>query len=138
MGHGFTITCRHCGYEKQIHLGIGFMYYSLESVMEMLPRSERKRLKDTLKKHFPIEAIGYDFAAYENKLYVCTQCGEFSDDLHVRIKDPLSKKIIYRTRHTCRKCKSRMKQIGETIFTRYPCPRCKKMTLTQGLQMMWD
>jgi formamidopyrimidine-DNA glycosylase len=138
MGHGFTITCKDCGYEKEISLGVGFMYYSLENVMDQLPKPERNRLKEAVKERFHIEQIGYDLARYEKKLYVCKTCGEFSDDLHVLIRDPRDNKAVYRTRHTCRKCQSPLKQISENAFKKYPCPKCNKMTLIQGLQMLWD
>ncbi len=137
MGNGFLIKCKNCEYEKDIHLGIGMMYSHLENIVDDLKKSEREKIKSVLKKH-DIPGFNGGFTNYEHKLYVCKNCGELSDDLHIRIKDLENGKLLYLSKHKCKKCNSLLKNIKEKNLNKCFCPKCKQKTLIQDMSICWD
>jgi len=138
MGLGFTVACAHCGYQQTLREGIGMHYWCLENVIDLVPRGDREEIEKILRDHLIPPDENTSFIEFDHRLYVCPDCGGFSDPLDVRITDPDSGKELYRSSHRCHKCRSPLKETGEKKLLKLPCPACKKKGLTNQGIICWD
>lgn len=53
MGQGYKLTCDHCTYTEDIYIGIGFYYFSLESIASFVKDLALKQQIEHFQKILP-------------------------------------------------------------------------------------
>ncbi len=131
MGTGLVANCSNCGYEREFYLGIGFSYSSLENVLDSIKGKQRGVIEEILEHH---DIVSTDFY---RALYECKKCESLSDRLFVNIIYDGDKE--YTSRYKCSRCKNELVLVEDDIeISTYPCPKCKKKTLIEGISFLWD
>jgi len=68
MGHGITVECTNCDYIEIFQLGIGFMYSSLENVIDLISPKRKEKVLNILQDKL-VQNV-----TYEHKLFACPKC----------------------------------------------------------------
>ncbi|MDY8094417.1 hypothetical protein UY456_15570 [Paenibacillus polymyxa] len=131
MGEAYKLDCDTCAYTKNIFVGFGLLYMSLESIASFVQVAALKRRIE--------EFIGDPSTRYDayKALYVCPVCKTMRNELLIEIKSDSSQ---YRISYACPRCTSVMEQ--EHIENNAPhhlsCPACEKGKLKATFYMDWD
>ncbi|WP_311079212.1 hypothetical protein [Paenibacillus polymyxa] len=90
MGEAYKLDCDTCAYTKNIFVGFGFSYMSLESIALFVRDTALKR---RIEEFIDNPSTKYD--AYD-ALYVCPACQAISNELFIEMKSDSSHyKISY-------------------------------------------
>ena len=134
MGHGNSLLCESCGYEREFMLGSGMMYFDLDQIIQFLDKKSFEEVSRILEKkpnpHYKSDG---------HCVYQCQKCFSVREKLHLLIYDE-NKKIIYRTFSNCSKCKIKRKRVQEKdgLLNQMICPKCKTKELIIVGGMCWD
>ena len=134
MGHGNYVICENCGYQREFMLGVGMMYGSLEKIIQFLDNKSFKEVSIILKKN-----PNPHYESDGHCVYQCQQCFSVREKMHLLIYDE-NKKIIYRTKSNCSKCKIKRKRVQEKddLLHKMICPKCKNKELFINGGLCWD
>lgn len=132
MGVAGTLSCVKCSYNKNISLGIGFSYASLNSILAWYKEAEgRERIIEFIDK----KDLTYD--CYSG-LYICQSCGYLLNNTYLHME---AESQAYTNSYSCPRCSEKMpsKPIeNETEISMLNCPDCKCSHLKVELYMDWD
>ncbi len=129
MGQGITIDCKSCEYIKTLWVGIGFMYSSLEKVINQVSPKRREMVLDILHNKV-VHEVGY-----KHKLFQCPNCHKLVSRFDFSIIYNDNKK--YAPYFRCPECRVKLDPVQEPIDN-VPCPKCGRKDLTQFTTFMWD
>ena len=131
---GFYFKCDDCGHDDEYLFGIGFVFSSLENVIELLPGRKWQAANDLYKNNKEAEFI-YD--GYE--VYQCEKCASVQNTFLVEAKDK-NNNILFSSVNKCGRCKKPRKKIKhtETEIKNFKCPKCKSTNLSYKEGIMWD
>lgn len=134
MGHGNFVFCESCGYEREFMLGSGMMYFGLDQIIEFLDKKSYEEAKKILE-----ENPNPHYKSDGHCVYQCQKCFSVREKLHLLISDE-NKKIIYRTKSNCSKCKVKRKRVQEKddLLHQMMCPKCKTKELNVSGGLCWD
>jgi len=129
MGQGITIECKSCDYVETFYLGIGFMYSSLENVIELISPIRKENVLNIL------QCKDIHDVSYEHKLFVCPKCTRLMSrfDFSITYND----NQVYKPYFRCPECRKKLVPLTEPIENK-PCPKCGRKTLTQNMSIMLD
>lgn len=84
MGEAYKLDCDTCTYTRNIFVGFGFVYMSLESIASFVQDAALKRRIE--------EFIGNPSTRYDayNALYVCPVCRAIRNELFIEMKSDSS------------------------------------------------
>ena len=175
MGRGYSLKCRKCGYGFSANLGVGFLFPAVYQKTIKAGREGKlgEEVKQFLEEH-PDGALDCGKVVLQ-----CTECGELdsAQDLSMYVPGEDSRapssgnwsvscphegvpcvapwdldtyELFGSYDHRCRKCRGKMKIIGEKEFeklicgadpdhhpTKIPCPECRE-PLWLDEMLMWD
>ncbi|WP_090738615.1 hypothetical protein [Paenibacillus sp. Mc5Re-14] len=131
MGEAYKLDCDSCVFTKNIFVGFGFSYMSLESIASFV--------QDTVLKRRIGEFIGNPSTrndAYD-ALYVCPVCQAIRNELFIEM---ISDSSQYKISYACPRCASVMEQehIENNVPAHLSCPACEKGKLKATFYMDWD
>lgn len=129
MGQGITIDCQSCEYIKTLWVGKGFMYSSLEKVINQVSPKRREMVLDILHNKVVHEVD------YEHKLFQCPKCHTLESHFDFSIIYNHNKK--YAPYFRCPECRVKLDPVQEPIDNIH-CPKCGRKDLTQFTTLMWD
>lgn len=131
MGQGYKLTCDHCTYTEDIYIGIGFYYFSLESIASFV---KDLALKQQIE-HFQKDPAT-TFDAYK-ALYVCPSCNAVRNELFMKMCSDTSQFV---TIYTCKRCKDtlRLTPLEHLVPVHLSCPACEHGQLESTFFMDWD
>lgn len=129
MGQGITIDCQSCEYIKTLWVGIGFMYSSLEKVINQVSPKRREMVLDILHNK-DVHKVNYG-----HKLFQCPKCHNLESRFDFSIMYNHNKK--YAPYFRCHKCRAKLDPVQEPIDN-LPCPKCGRKDLTQFTTLFWD
>ncbi len=136
MGSGFSMACPHCGYEKEVLLGVGVLYWSLSNVIGQVPRSMRNRVQKALAKHPGCKE------EFSHKLYRCPKCERRAPRFFFKLS--FGNGEVLEPGYRCGHCRGRLEMLPDPKreppedLAQWPCPRCGK-TGMHGLESSdWD
>ena len=134
MGSGFYFKCNKCDHDNEYLFGIGFLFSSLESVIDLLPGKKLQMAKDLYENNKEAE---FTYDGYE--VYQCEKCASVQNTFLVEARDK-NKKILFSSVNNCSRCKQPRKKIKhtETEIKNFKCPKCKSDDLTYMPGVMWD
>jgi hypothetical protein len=151
MGEMIEIFCQECNYRKEISLGVGMEYFSVENVLELVHPSCWKEFKDIFHNH---EILSKDCC---HTLFRCVKCNALYGRFHVKIcyQTQDGAKRTYETHHFCSKCQRELTPVSvveeideddyggeqETLASsikQLPCPGCAKKSLAIQNIGYWD
>ena len=122
MEVGLSVSCNFCGFEDHFKVGVGFMYQSLEDVIDLIHPERHPQALKLLKKHKVRETV------YERRIYRCERCGQLRNVFWVKIM--YDDKEIYETDFQCGECQKHMLRINDPLqINSYPCPSCGRIKL---------
>ena len=129
MGQGITIECKSCRYVETFYLGIGFMYSSLENVIDLVSPKRKEKVLNILQRK-DVHDI-----TYEHKLFICPKCNHIKSrfDFSITYGDNQEYKPYFQ----CSECRKKLVPLKKPIES-IPCPNCDKKTLIQNASIMWD
>jgi len=129
MGQGITIDCQSCEYIKTFWVGKGFMYSSLEKVINQVSPKRREMVLDILHKKV-VHKVDY-----KQKLFQCPKCHKLESRFDFSIIYNNDKK--YAPYFRCPECRVKLDPVQEPIDN-VPCPKCGRKDLTQFTTLWWD
>ena len=129
MGHGITVECTNCDYIEIFQLGIGFMYSSLENVIDLISPKRKEKVLNILQNE-EVHTVDYG-----HELFVCPKCNTLASRFEFLISYNNGK--TYGPYFRCPECRLKLVLLKEPIEN-IPCPKCGDRTLTQFEAYMWD
>ncbi len=134
MGDGLLIRCKDCEHENEFMFGMGFLFSSFESVLELLPHRKYHFAKEILKnyKNIKTQYDGYD-------VYQCEKCASVQNTFLIEITDEKNH-VLMSSITKCSKCKKSRKKLNKknNKLQNYKCPKCKSKNIYYSEYMMWD
>ena len=134
MGDGLLIRCKDCEYEKEFIFGVGFLFSSFESVLELLPHRKYIFAKEIIKnnKYIKTEYDGYE-------VYQCETCASVQNIFFLQISDE-NDQVLISSINKCSRCKKYRKKLNKknNKLKNYICPKCKSKNLYYDESMLWD
>ncbi|MEK5505619.1 hypothetical protein MKX46_07440 [Paenibacillus sp. FSL P4-0113] len=131
MGEAYKLDCDTCAYTKNIFVGFGLLYMSLESIASFV--------QDTVLKRRIGEFIGNPSTRYDayDAIYVCPVCQAIRNELFIEM---ISDSSQYKISYACPRCTSVMEQehIEKNASHHLSCPACEKGKLKATFYMDWD
>ncbi|ADO57783.1 hypothetical protein [Paenibacillus polymyxa] len=131
MGEAYKLDCDTCAYTKNIFVGFGFSYMSLESIASFV--------QDTVLKRRIGEFIGNPSTRYDayDAIYVCPVCQAIRNELFIEM---ISDSSQYKISYACPRCASVMEQehIENNVPVHLSCPAWEKGKLKATFYMDWD
>lgn len=132
MGVACILSCRQCSYNKNVFLGIGFRYISLQAILEWYEEEEgRKQIIEYINKKEPI------YECYDG-LYLCQNCNYILNKTYLHLE---AGSQSYTNSYSCPRCRDKMPSKpleNETEINRLNCPECKCSNLKVEFYMDWD
>ena len=134
MESGFYFKCNKCHYDNDYLFGIGFLFSSLESVIDLLPNRKRQIAKDLYDNN---KEVIFNYDGYE--VYQCQKCASVQNTFLVEARDK-NKNLIFSSVNNCSRCKKPRKKIkhSETEIKNFRCPKCTSTDLSYMSGVMWD
>ena len=134
MDNGFYFQCNECKNENEYLFGIGFVFSSLEGVIDLLPNKKYKIAKDLYDNNKEAE---FNYDGYE--VYQCEKCASVQNTFLVEARDK-NKNLIFSSVNNCSRCKKPRKKIehSENQIKNFKCPKCKSTDLSYMPVAMWD
>ena len=68
MGQGITVKCEFCDNIETFYRGVGFMYSSLENVIDLISPKRKEKVLNILQDKL-VQNV-----TYEHKLFACPKC----------------------------------------------------------------
>lgn len=163
MGSGGTLSCKHCGYEKEVMLGFGMSYpYVCQDILDKMLQGEYGEKLQTY-----ASSISHPGICTQLMLFQCESCHSLSDDSYLALCAPIgdnqeesipfcvgmepspnpsyvmfsdigkTHQVIARKKHICRRCNQNMKTISNPRHVTVACPKCAS-TLVWEDTLCWD
>ena len=134
MGHGNSVICKDCNYEREFMLGVGMRYGTLSNIVEFMDKKSRDEVLKILQ-----EDPDPNYETHGHCVYQCRECFSIQEKLHLLIYNKEGK-IIYRSQSKCSKCKIKRRRILEKneLLHQIICPKCKTKELTVSVDLLWD
>ena len=129
MGQGITIDCQSCEYLKTLWVGKGFMYSSLEKVINQVSPKRREMVLDILHNKVVHEVD------YKHKLFQCPKCHKLVSRFDFSIIYNDDKK--YAPYFRCPECRVNLDPVQEPIDN-VTCPKCGRKDLNEFTTLWWD
>jgi len=137
MGSGYELSCRYCDYRQPITLGVGMAYGSIETLLDLAPRSRRAEVQQALVAHPD------GCAEFRHALYRCTGCNCRDGRFYYKV-DCGGGRTLEPDYH-CRHCQAPLLREPDTVDPNipgttdtWPCPSCGNTGLHAGLTLLWD
>lgn len=129
MGQGITIDCQSCEYIKILWVGKGFMYSSLERVINQVSPKRREMVLDILHNK-DVHKVNYG-----HKLFQCPKCHNLESrfDFSIMYNDNQKYSPYFR----CHECQAKLDPVQEPIDN-VLCPKCGRKDLTEFTTLWWD
>ena len=134
MESGFYFKCNKCYHDNEYLFGIGFLFSSLESVINLLPDRKRHIAKNLFENN---KEVKFNYGGYE--VYQCEKCASVQNTFLVEAKDK-NNNLLFSSVNNCWRCKKPRKKIKHTEneIKNFKCPKCKSTDLTYMPGKMWD
>ncbi len=131
MGEAYKLDCDSCVFTKNIFVGFGFSYMSLESIASFVQDAALKRCIEEFTGNPSTRYDAYD------AIYVCPVCQDIRNELFIEM---ISDSSHYKISYACPKCASVMEQehIENNAHVHLSCPACEKGKLKATFYMDWD
>ncbi|NEU28737.1 hypothetical protein [Paenibacillus ottowii] len=131
MGEAYKLDCDTCVFTKNIFVGFGFSYMSLESIASFVQDAALKRCIEEFTGNPSTRYDAYD------AIYVCPVCQDIRNELFIEM---ISDSSHYKISYACPKCASVMEQehIENNAHVHLSCPACEKGKLKATFYMDWD
>jgi hypothetical protein len=131
MGSEITVECTNCHSAKSFTLGVGFLYSSLRSVMNVIHYKRRPLISEILDNH-DVHATDY-----EHRIYRCPKCNRLYERFYVKIL--YDQNDVYETIFRCGKCRITLEQVKDEMeASSYPCAFCGQKALLVKEDLLWD
>ena len=134
MGDGLFIRCKDCEHENEFMFGVGFLFSSFESVLELLPHRKYNFAKNILKNNKNIKT---QYDGYE--VYQCEKCASVQNTFFLEISDE-NDQVLISSINKCSRCKKNRKKLNKknNELKNYKCSKCKSKNLYESESMLWD
>lgn len=150
MGTGFCCKCEKCGFEVDIMLGVGRLFF--EIYQKLVARIRKGEFGEEWRKFFEENPDGA--VDSERNLFLCENCGNWKEDYNLSLFKLISSEkteiplryfpaklenyILYKIYiHSCKRCGHDMKKIEESNEIELNCPKCENKMIRNGL-LRWD
>lgn len=132
MGTSISVTCRSCKYTQEFQLGVGFMFYSLQAVLDCVrSKKVRQEIQTLLNEHKIREET------FSMDVFCCDKCNGLHNHLFVDLFYDDGQK--YEAVYKCPKCRKPMRKIDIHCHSgEWPCPGCGNKFLEVVEKIMWD
>lgn len=128
MGEIRYLSCKECGYEKEMHIGGGLMSIN-PSVVKKSLQGEDLEQWNSLQEKNEIKRFIWEYA-----MAFCEDCGELSEVFMVQVETKEGQDLILDCR--CKKCQKKLEPIKKKIDIM--CPACGQTILRNDLMGHWD
>ena len=128
MGDLFSLYCQDCGYEVELHSGVGMMYSSLENVLFLVSKARREKVKELLRRE-DLSAV-----SYKHTIFTCPECSLQDSRFNFRIE--YGEGEVYQPYFLCSHCRTRLVEDDQPRITDQ-CPVCGSMNVMTGFGV-WD
>jgi DNA-directed RNA polymerase subunit RPC12/RpoP len=130
MGRGISIRCGTCSAKQDFLLGVGWDYFSLDTVISALHPGRRAEVRTILQ--------GRDLHQRESgwRIYLCGECKRLYNRFWLKLE--YGDNQNYETEYEC-SCGGKLYQfldLGRISDLR--CSRCGEKTLVMEDQFLWD
>ena len=141
MGTSYGFTCSHCGYEKELMEGQGFIIRNW-SVREYL---EDNTFNFHYKTHRKIEKLAEQHDSIlldihsEYRVMVCPRCNIPYSRLYVEVYDDYQ--VHHRSHFRCSRCNRSLEEMEVGFIETFRCPKCGQETLYHDgydSMIIWD
>lgn len=135
MGEAYMTICNSCGPQEHFHVGIGMQYYSLENVIDVIPRKTRDYIQKIIDGNEILNSKFY------HGLYECPTCNTVFGRFYVKLKCADGQR--FETKFRCPKCRGKLTEIdcshsAPLSKEDYTCKECGRKTLLSGSPVLWD
>ncbi len=133
MGQLINLKCEKCGYETNLGIGAGMLYYDLDTVLTLFDKETQGKIRDAVKDIPPSNWMA------SKEIGICEKCGKISAIPVFTIDTGDGKTIEYRGKCQCGSSSLDIKdfekiQDGTDSIS---CPICGD-TLVVSVQGYWD
>jgi DNA-directed RNA polymerase subunit RPC12/RpoP len=131
MGKGIQIRCRNCSARQDFLLGVGWDYFSLDTVISALHPAKRAEIRTILQ--------GRNVSGRESgwRIYQCVECNKLSNRFWIKIRYDGAQ--TYETEYACSKCGGKLHHLQDLgRVTDIPCQYCGQKTLALADEFLWD
>ena len=132
MGYGIGVKCTECQYSDVLKTGIGVMYFSLHSVIDLIEVPEQRQHVLEILNNRDVQEC-----RFEHNLFSCPRCKTV--DSHFDYEIHYDQGWIESAYFKCHACHSELERAGRPI-NYYRCPECGKQSLIEDKKKskLWD
>ena len=137
MGQSCFIQCQECQYQsKEIILGVGFLFGSVENILDMLEGHDKEQVQKLL-----AQQLAHTHYSRGYSLYQCSQCDSLDNKIHLTLYNKEGE-LLFKTESYCEDCQKTRDYMPEDsekeTIPGLKCPQCHHSQLNLLVGKLWD